>query len=49
LRRVAEQGARQVIVGTAEVGVVKDVEEFRSETNPDVFGDVKLALQAKMA
>ena len=44
LRRVTEQRAGQVVIGTAEVWVVKDIEKLRSESKPDVFGNVKLTL-----
>jgi hypothetical protein len=48
LRRVAEQGAGQAVVGIAEVWMVKDVEELASETKPEPFGNVKLPLQGKI-
>src|SRR5215472_10373332 len=48
LRRASEQGAGQAVVGTAEVRVVKDVEEFRSKTQRHVVGDVKLPLHSKI-
>src|SRR5215472_17208478 len=38
--RVAEQRAGQAVVGIAKVRVVKDVEEFRSETKAQLFGEV---------
>ena len=48
LRRVAEQRASQVVIGIAEVWVVKDIEELRSETERHLLGDMKLALQSKI-
>ena len=48
LRRVAEQRAGQVVIGTAEVWIVEDIEELGSETEPHLLGDVKLALQPKI-
>jgi len=45
LRRVAEEGAGQIVIGIAEVGMVKDVEKFRAETKPHLLGEVKLPLQ----
>jgi hypothetical protein len=48
LRRAAEQGTGYVVVGIAEVWVVKDVEELRSETKPHFLGDVKLPLQGNI-
>jgi hypothetical protein len=34
---VAKQGAGQVVVGIAEVSVIKDVEELGSKTKPTPF------------
>jgi hypothetical protein len=45
LRRVAEQGAGQAVVGIAEVGVVEDVEELGLKTKPHLLSKMKLALQ----
>src|SRR6266567_924195 len=48
LRRMAEEGVRQVVIGIAEIWVVKDVEELGSKTKPHLFGKVKLPLQRKI-
>lgn len=48
LGRVAEEWAGQAVVGRAEVGVVEDVEELASETEPHLPGEVKLPLQRKI-
>jgi hypothetical protein len=45
---VAEEGAGQVVIGIAEVGVVENVEELGPETKLHLFGEVKLALQANI-
>ena len=37
LRRVAEEGVRQVVIGIAEIWMVKDVEELGSKTKPTPF------------
>ena len=42
---MAEQRIGQVIVGRAEVRVVEDVEELSPETKPDLFREMKLALE----
>ena len=34
LRRVPKQGTCQIVVGTAEVWVVKDIEKLSPETKP---------------
>ena len=46
LRRLAEEGAGQVVVGIAEIWMVEDVEELGSKTKPHLFGKVKLPLLA---
>ena len=48
LRRVAEPGVGQVVVGIAEVWVVKDIEKLGSEAKPHLLGQVKLPLQRKI-
>src|SRR5262245_1392663 len=48
LGRAAKQRTGEVVVGTAEVGMVKDIEELCSETKFYLFGEAKLPLQAKI-
>jgi len=48
LRRAAEQGAGQDAGGIAEVGVIEDVEELRSEAKPHFLGYAELPLQPEI-
>lgn len=48
LRRPAEQRIGQAIVGIAKVGMIKDVEEFGTETKIESLGEMKLALEGKI-
>src|SRR6185436_18535756 len=48
LGRAAEQRTGEVVVGTAKVGMVEDVEELRPEAKSYLFGDAKLPLQPKV-
>jgi len=41
-------GGGLVIVGSAEVGLVKDVEELRAEVEPQLFGQWKLPLNGEI-
>src|SRR5215469_8718915 len=44
-RRMAEQGAGQVVVGRPEIWMIEDVEKFRAETKTKLLRKVKLALE----
>lgn len=44
LRRAAKESVRQNIIGRAEVGVVKDVEEFSAKPEANLFRKSKLPL-----
>ena len=49
LRRAAKQRAGQAAGGTAEVGVVQDVEEFASQAKRRFLGDAKGPLQSEIS
>jgi len=45
LRRLAEERVGQVVVGSAEVRVVEEVEELAPETKAQLLREVKLPLK----